>query len=92
MIKLYIKQNCGFSKRALDAAEELGVELDIKDIADETALKELMEIGGKKQEPFLVDEENNVNMYESDSIIDYFEKITGKTASRHKDTPQVCSI
>jgi len=89
---LYIKQNCGFSKRALDAVEELGIALNVKDIADETALKELLEIGGKKQEPFLFDEENDVKMYESDAIIDYLESLTGKKATRHQNTPGVCAI
>lgn len=92
MMTLYVKNGCGFCARALKAAEELEIELDVKNIADEGVTEELIKVGGKKQEPFLVDGENDVKMYESDSIIDYFEKLTGKIASRHKDTPQVCAI
>ena len=37
-------------------------------------LDELMEKGGKRQVPFLVDEENGVSMYESDDICRYLEE------------------
>ena len=73
-------------------ADELGIELHLKNVADEGVYDELATVGGKRQEPFLVDEENDVKMYESDAIIDYFESLTGKKATRHQSTPGVCAI
>lgn len=53
-------------------ADNLKVTLDLKDISeDETALAQLLEKGGMRQVPFLVDEEQEVSMYESSDIIDY---------------------
>jgi glutathione S-transferase len=52
--------------------ENLGVEFDLKDTSeDETLAQELMELGGKRQVPFLVDTETGSLMYESSDIIDY---------------------
>ena len=53
-------------------AENLGVEFDLKDIeADDAIAAELVEKGGKRQVPYLVDTEKDVSMYESNDIIDY---------------------
>ncbi len=53
-------------------AENLGVEFDLKDIEDDAALAaELIEKGGKRQVPYLVDTDKDVAMYESNDIIDY---------------------
>ena len=53
-------------------AENLKVDLELKDISeDEAALSELLEKGGKKQTPFFVDSEKNESMYEASDIIDY---------------------
>jgi glutathione S-transferase len=52
--------------------ENLGVEFDLKDTSEnETFAQELMEMGGKRQVPFLVDTETSTSMYESSDIIDY---------------------
>jgi glutathione S-transferase len=53
-------------------AENLGVEFDLKDIeADDAIAAELVEKGGKRQVPYLVDTVKDVAMYESNDIIDY---------------------
>ncbi len=60
------------SRRVMQVAKALNVPLELKDIfADEATLAELLEKGGKKQTPFLVDDAKNVSMYESEDIIDY---------------------
>jgi glutathione S-transferase len=52
--------------------ENLGVEFDLKDTSeDETFAQELLEKGGKRQVPFLIDTETGTSMYESSDIIDY---------------------
>ncbi len=48
------------------------VSYEKRNIQDEDALYELMQLGGKKQTPFLVD--GDTMMYESQSIQDYIEK------------------
>lgn len=78
MIALYVRPGCGYSKRVLDAAEKLGVPLDVKDITDFDTCTELEEKGGKVQVPYMVDAERGVSMYESADIIAYLEKTFGK--------------
>lgn len=53
-------------------AENLGVELDLRDVTEsEEALAELVEKSGKQQVPFLVDTDRGVAMLESSDIIEY---------------------
>ena len=75
MLTLYFKQTCPYSQRVLGVAEELGVQFNLKNISEDTTLvDELIEKGGKKQVPFLVDPERDVSMYESNDIIEYLRK------------------
>lgn len=72
MLTLYMKSTCPFCQRVMQMAENLGVTLDLKDVAeDETALTELTAASGETQVPFLVDSEKDVTMPESSDIIDY---------------------
>ncbi len=57
----------------LRASCDLGVELDLHDIAEEPNRAALIERGGKQQVPFFVDEEKGIAMYESDDIVAYLE-------------------
>lgn len=62
-------------------AENLGVEFDLKDIeADDAIVAELIEKGGKRQVPYLVDTDRDVAMYESADIIDYIREHYANTA------------
>ena len=45
------------------------------DISDKDSENSLIQIGGKRQVPFLVDKERNLQMYESDDIIEYLKTI-----------------
>lgn len=72
MKTLFLKPGCPFCARVLAFAREQNIALAERDIVnDPTALPELLSKGGKRQVPFLVDEENNTAMYESDDIIEY---------------------
>ncbi len=75
MTTLYVKTGCPFSARAIAALDAYQVPYELKNTADEGVLDELMELGKKKQFPFLVD--GDVMMYESQSIIDYVERTYG---------------
>ena len=88
MFTLYYKPDCPFCQRVLQMGENLGVEFDLKDISeDETLANELMEKGGKRQVPFLVDTETDTSMYESSDIIDYIRENKPKSAEA-KDVPK----
>jgi glutaredoxin len=69
MPTLYVKTGCPYCAKVLDAAEGLGIELDTRNIADDAVAEELVARGGKRQVPYLVDEEGGVEMYESDAIV-----------------------
>jgi len=72
MFTLYYKPSCPFCQRVLQMADNLGVPLDLKDISDDESLaEELIARGGKRMVPYMVDEKNGVEMYESSDIIDY---------------------
>lgn len=71
-------------------AENLKVELDLRDIdEDETALAELLEKGGKKQVPFLVDTDNNTSMYEASDIIDHIREHGKKGVATSAPKPRI---
>lgn len=74
---LFIKQGCPFCARVIQTAQELGVALTQKDIADPTNADELIARGGKQQTPFLVDEKHGVSMYESGDIIKHLKEQYG---------------
>lgn len=72
MLTLYYKPTCPFCQRVLGEAEALGVQFNLKDIsADEHVAAELIEKGGQRQVPYLVDHERGVAMYESADITAY---------------------
>ena len=71
MLILYTRPGCPFCEHVLGVAQKLDVTIDERDISDEKNLKELLEKGGKQQVPFLIDEEKDVQLYESDDIIRY---------------------
>lgn len=77
MITLYINPACGFCRTTLEAAQELKVPLTLKDINDEGVTDEVVRIGGKKQMPFMVDDESDISMYESKDIISYLHRKFG---------------
>jgi len=72
MMTLYVKSNCPFSARAIAGLDAFAVQYELKNIADEGVLDELMALGGKHQVPFLVD--GDTMLYESQGIVDYIEK------------------
>lgn len=71
MLTLYYNPTCPFCKRVLAEGEALGIEFNLKDIHEPGVAEELIEKGGKRQMPFLIDDERGVSMYESKAIIAY---------------------
>lgn len=74
MLTLYVKTGCPFCAKVLAAGEELGVTFNEKNIADPEVAEELIRLGGKRQTPYLVDEESGTRMYESDDIVAYLHR------------------
>lgn len=72
MLTLYYKPTCPFCQRVLAQAEALGITFNLKNVAaDELLQEELIAKGGKKQVPFVVDEERGEALYESEAIVAY---------------------
>lgn len=74
MLTLYTKTGCPFCHHVLVAGEELGISFEEKNIADDAVAAELISRGGKRQVPYLIDNEHGVEMYESDDIIEYLKE------------------
>ena len=74
MLTLYVKTGCPFCRKVLDTGEELGITFEEKNIADDTVVAELVERGGKRQVPYLVDSERGIEMYESGNIDTYLRR------------------
>jgi glutaredoxin len=80
MLTLYVKTGCPFCHKVLAVGEELGISFDEKNIADDAVAAELVDRGGKRQVPYLVDNERDVELYESDDIIAYLREYYPKSA------------
>ena len=68
-------ETCPYCKKVLAFAEEKGISLNKIDIADKANEDALIKLGGKRQVPFLVDKERNIQMYESLDIIEYLKTV-----------------
>lgn len=77
MITLYVKTGCQYCASVLRVVDELKVPVTLKNVADEGVSEEMMRIGGKQQEPFLIDDETETLLYESDVIEDYLRQKFG---------------
>jgi glutaredoxin len=72
MIKLYAFPSCPYCEKVRRAFHKMNFEFEEIDARPgKEANAELVELGGKSQVPFLLDEVNDVKMYESDDIIAY---------------------
>ena len=74
MLTLYVKTGCPFCHKVLAVGKELGIAFEEKNIADVAVAAELIARGGKCQVPYLVDSERDVEMYESDDIVEYLKE------------------
>jgi len=75
MITLYTKTGCPYCDKVKDRIAELALPYSEKNISDEKNLSELLEKGGKRQVPFMIDDERGTSMYESGDIIYYLENL-----------------
>ena len=76
MLELYVMETCPYCKKVCEFMEKENIKFEKYDIANEETKDALIKIGGKRQVPFLVDTERNIQMYESDDIIEYLKTIS----------------
>lgn len=77
MLTLYVKTGCPYCAVVLKKLADLGLPYTELNIADRGVAEALIEKGGKKQVPYLVDEENLIALYESADIAEYLEEQYG---------------
>ena len=75
MLDLYILETCPYCKKVLTFMAENGIICNKIDIVDRQNEDSLIKLGGKRQVPFLIDKERNIQMYESNDIIEYLKTI-----------------
>lgn len=75
MLELFILETCPYCKKVISFLEQNNMEFKKIDIANKESEESLIKIGGKRQVPFLVDSERNIQMYESNDIIEYLKTI-----------------
>ena len=71
MLELFILESCPYCKKVMDFMEENKVKYRKIDIKDKASEDSLIQLGGKRQVPVLVDTDRNIQMYESADIIEY---------------------
>lgn len=75
MLDLFILETCPYCKKVMDFLDKESIKYNKIDINNKDSENSLIQIGGKRQVPFLVDNERNIQMYESDDIIEYLKTI-----------------
>ncbi|MBR5555493.1 glutathione S-transferase N-terminal domain-containing protein [bacterium] len=71
MYNLYILKTCPFCKKVIDYMDSKNISYNILDVSEPNNYQSLIDIGGKSQVPFLIDNESGITLYESDDIINY---------------------
>lgn len=75
MIELFILESCPYCQRVLNYLRDTDIKIRTIDISNKESEESLIKIGGKRQVPFLIDKDRNVQMYESSDIIEYLKTI-----------------
>lgn len=70
MVDLYMMETCPYCRKVMNFLDENNIDYNKIDITNSENHRRLLELGGKDQVPFMVD--NDIKMYESSDIIDYF--------------------
>ena len=68
-------ETCPYCKKVMAFMQEHGIECNKIDISDKQQEEALIALGGKRQVPFLVDKDRNIQMYESKDIIEYLKTV-----------------
>lgn len=75
MLDLFILETCPYCKKVMNFLDENKMVYNKVDINNKVSEDSLIQLGGKRQVPFLVDRDRNIQMYESDDILEYLKTI-----------------
>ncbi len=75
MLDLFILETCPYCKKVMNFLDENKMVYNKVDINNKASEDSLIQLGGKRQVPFLVDRDRNIQMYESDDILEYLKTI-----------------
>ena len=75
MLELFILESCPYCHKVMDFLDSQHMKYRKIDISNKDSENSLIQMGGKRQVPFLVDTERNIQMYESKDIIEYLKTI-----------------
>ena len=75
MLELFILETCPYCLKVLKYLDERNLEYRKIDISNKASEDSLIQIGGKRQVPFLIDTDRNIQMYESSDIIEYLKTL-----------------
>ena len=75
MLELFVLETCPYCKKVIDFLEKEHMEYKKIDTSNKESENSLIQIGGKRQVPFLVDTDRNIQMYESNDIIEYLKTV-----------------
>ena len=75
MLDLFILETCPYCQKVIEFLDKEHMKYNKIDISNKDSEASLIQIGGKRQVPFLVDNERNIQMYESNDIIEYLKTI-----------------
>lgn len=90
MLTLYVKTGCAYCAMVLHELAELNIPFEEKNVSDEAVAAELIEIGGDRQTPCLIDSDKGIAMYESSDIVEYLAKTYGDGKAKPQEAPNVC--
>ncbi len=75
MLELFVLETCPYCLKVMNFLEKEHMKYEKIDISNKESEASLIQIGGKRQVPFLIDTERNIQMYESNDIIEYLKTI-----------------
>lgn len=79
MLILYTGTTCPFCRKVEDFLEDRGIEYEARNVhSSDDYMEELLQSGGKRQIPYLLDTETGTAMYESNDIIQYVSTTYGE--------------
>jgi glutaredoxin len=75
MLELFVLETCPYCQKVMSFLEKEHMDYMKIDISNKESENSLIQMGGKRQVPFLVDTDRNIQMYESNDIIEYLKTV-----------------
>lgn len=75
MIRLFMLDTCGYCRRVIEYLDKNNIPYEKIDISEKENEEALVRIGGKRQVPFIIDTDKNIEMYESNDILEYLKTL-----------------